>query len=44
MKTINLFESSGAYERLSDVPDYGTEWNERCIPDGVIIKRSNQRC
>ena len=34
---------AGTYNSLSDVPGYGTEWNERCIPSGVIVKR-NSRC
>lgn len=44
---INKANSSnkyaGVYERIEDVPGYGTEWNNRCIPDGVIIK-NNGRC
>lgn len=37
---------SGTYNSLKDVPGYGTEWNERCVPDGVSIKGygSNSRC
>lgn len=35
---------SGIYKDLRDVPGYGTEWNERCIPEGVIIRHSNDRC
>lgn len=33
------------YNRLQDVPGYGTQWNERCVPDGVNIKNSGyERC
>ena len=34
---------AGTYKSLSDVPGYGTEWNERCIPDGVSINRGKGR-
>lgn len=36
---------SGNYNSLSDVPGYGTDWNERCVPKGVSINnRRNERC
>jgi len=37
---------SGSYNSLSEVPGFGTEWNERCIPDGVSIRGrgNNSRC
>jgi hypothetical protein len=35
---------SGTYNSLSEVPGYGTEWNERCVPDGVTIRGCNSRC
>lgn len=35
---------AGTYDSLSEVPGYGTEWNSRCIPDGVIIRGANKRC
>lgn len=36
----------GTYDRYEDVPGYGTEWNMRCVPDGVYIRNSgrNSRC
>lgn len=35
---------AGTYNSLSEVPGYGTEWNSRCVPDGVIIRGRNGRC
>lgn len=35
---------AGTYNSLSEVPGYGTEWNSRCIPDGVVIRSRNSRC
>lgn len=36
---------AGTYDRYEDVPGYGTEWNMRCVPDGVVIRgRGNSRC
>ena len=37
---------AGTYNSLSEVPGYGTEWNSRCIPSGVVIKNKgrNSRC
>lgn len=36
---------AGTYNSLREVPGYGTEWNERCIPDGVVIRSPrNNRC
>ena len=36
----------GTYDRYEDVPGYGTEWNMRCVPEGVYIRNSgrNSRC
>lgn len=38
------YKYAGTYDRLEDVPGYGTEWNNRCIPDGVVIRGSRGRC
>ena len=38
------YKYAGTYDKLSDVPGYGTEWNSRCVPDGVVIRGSNERC
>ncbi len=38
------YKYAGTYDRLEDVPGYGTEWNNRCIPDGVVIRGGNRRC
>lgn len=38
------YKYSGTYNSLKDIPGYGTEWNSRCIPDGVYIKKTNRRC
>lgn len=38
------YKYAGNYDRLEDVPGYGTDWNSRCIPDGVIIRGRNDRC
>lgn len=38
------YRYAGVYDSISDVPGYGTEWNERCIPDGVCIRGRNSRC
>lgn len=38
------YRYAGTYEKLSDVPGYGTEWNNRCIPAGVVIGNGNERC
>lgn len=35
---------SGTYSSLREAPGYGTEWNERCIPDGIIVGGNNSRC
>ena len=36
---------AGTYGSLREVPGYGTEWNERCIPSGVVISGGrNARC
>lgn len=35
---------AGTYDSLYDAPGYGSEWNERCIPDGVVIRNRNNRC
>jgi hypothetical protein len=35
---------AGVYNSLSEVPGYGTEWNDRCKPEGVIIRNANERC
>ena len=36
---------AGSYNSLREVPGYGTEWNERCIPSGVVIRGGrNSRC
>lgn len=45
-ETRTYYKYAGTYDKLSDVPGYGTEWNNRCIPDGVIIRgsRGNGRC
>ena len=39
-KTNKGAGSSGVtyYERIQDVPGYGVTWNERCIPDDVVIR------
>lgn len=37
--------NSQGYNRIQDVPGYGTQWNERCIPEGVNIRnRGCERC
>lgn len=41
--SYNNYEYSGTYNRLQDAPGYGTDWNERCIPDNVSI-RSKGTC
>lgn len=38
------YKYAGTYDKLSDVPGYGTEWNSRCIPSGVVIRNKNGRC
>lgn len=38
------YKYAGTYNCLEDVPGYGTEWNHRCIPDGVVIRGRNGRC
>ena len=35
----------GVYDKIEDCPGYGTEFNSRCIPSGVIIRQKpNSRC
>lgn len=38
------YKYAGTYNSLKDIPGYGTEWNSRCIPDGVYIRKTNRRC
>ena len=38
------YRYAGTYDSLSDVPGYGREWNERCVPDGVVVRGHNSRC
>lgn len=38
------YRYAGTYNSLSEVPGYGTEWNERCTPAGVVIRGVNTRC
>ena len=40
---IRTSKYSGTYDNYSDAPGYGTEWNERCIPDGVYIRNAYGR-
>lgn len=42
----DYYRYSGTYDDIRDVPGYGTEWNDRCIPDGVSIRGRdrNERC
>lgn len=37
-EAIRNSKYSGTYDKLSDAPGYGTEWNERCVPDGVYVR------
>lgn len=32
------------YNSIKEIPGYGTEWNDRCVPDGVNRNSSNGRC
>lgn len=37
-KDMEYYKYAGNYNSLKDVPGYGVEWNERCVPDGVRIR------
>ena len=37
----NYNKYAGYYERIEDVPGYESEWDNSCIPEGVIIKNNS---
>jgi hypothetical protein len=44
-KTTPYQHNGMGYNSLKDVPGYGTQWNERCVPDDVYVNRDrNNRC